>query len=81
MRSRKKTLFSKVSKILAEFNEVFNFEKFLIYVLFFVFTFLSELLLTRFPVSLFYTFYFLVKVDSEKSSCFDEIVRVMIPSL
>ena len=33
MRSHNKTFFSKVSKILAEFNKVFSFEKFVIYVL------------------------------------------------
>ena len=33
MRSHNKTFFSKVSKILAEFNKVFDFEKFVIYVL------------------------------------------------
>ena len=32
MRSHSKTFFGKVSKILAEFNKVFNFEKFVIYV-------------------------------------------------
>ena len=31
MRSHNKTFFSKVSKMLAEFNKVFNFEKFVIY--------------------------------------------------
>ena len=33
MKSHDKTFFSKVSKILAEFNKVFNFEKCAIYVL------------------------------------------------
>ena len=33
MKSHNKTFFSNVSKILAEFNKVFNFEKFVIYVL------------------------------------------------
>ena len=33
MRSRNKIFFGKVSKILSEFNKLFNFEKFLIYVL------------------------------------------------
>ena len=33
MRLYSKTLFSKAFKVLADFNEVFNFEKFLIYVL------------------------------------------------
>ena len=33
MRSHNKTFFRKVSKILVEFNKVFNFEKFVIYVL------------------------------------------------
>ena len=32
MRSHNKTFFSKVSKILTEFNKLFNFERFLIYV-------------------------------------------------
>ena len=33
MKSHDKTFFSKFSKLLAQLNEVFNFEKFLIYVL------------------------------------------------
>ena len=33
MRSHNKTFFSKVPKILAELNKIFNFEKFVIYVL------------------------------------------------